>query len=301
MANRDEADDDDDHEESSVTHYDKKKRRRGNQMNPDALKISDISRAIPRSHNPDLKKLVPKRNEIFQFNCEGDIVGHDQIEGRHVQWHASFDRPIEQLIYPSLQRFNNDSYEERRKAYHALHGQHDSSIISHHSHTPGTSSNADGIRIDMLPDSEQPSANLLFLHTPKWTVNISACRASAHSPNMPSPSRSMMEEIDNDGEQFLRQQIKQRHQDHLEQMKQERKDLELLASPFHSLEKRRGRLTPGRLTPVEDAGDRVVSQHLCFCFNFAYYLHSMELLLREVRMPIISLQIRTAAEWRWTS
>eukprot|EP01031_Cornospumella_fuschlensis_P048824 gene48824-59781_t len=89
-------------------------KRRANQLNPN-IKISEITKPI-RTHIAEKdKKAIPKRTEVFKFHCEGDIINHDGGDGKHVEWKATFDKPIEQLIYPSLQRFDNETFEEKRK------------------------------------------------------------------------------------------------------------------------------------------------------------------------------------------
>lgn len=248
-----------DDEEEEKKHYDKKKRRRGNQINPDSVKIADITRSIPRTHTPDAKKAAPKR-DIFQFHCEGDIAGEDDVSSKHVEWKATFDKPIEQLIYPSLQRVNNEGYEERRRAYISLHGSHSSSMVSQQANQSSGSAFGDNIKIDLLPDTEQSVDNkIMFLHTPKWTINISPSR------NIPgsrmgafSPSRSLLESVDTEGEKFLRQKIKEKHHEHLEQQRKERKELELLSSPFHSLsyEKRKAKFGQN-ISMSQDSGEYV--------------------------------------------
>ncbi|RYH05853.1 hypothetical protein EON65_43645 [archaeon] len=104
-------------------------KRRANQLNPH-IKISEITKPI-RTHIAEKdKKAIPKRTEVFKFHCEGDIQSHDMVDGKHVEWKATFDKPIEQLIYPSLQRFDNEAFEEKRKAYKILHGQHETVVPS---------------------------------------------------------------------------------------------------------------------------------------------------------------------------
>eukprot|EP01039_Chlorochromonas_danica_P011301 gene11301-12608_t len=269
---------------SSTVHYDRNKRRRANQFNPDHIKISEITKPILRTSNNsenNKKFVIPKTNEIFHFQCEGIIPGNSNTrESRYVRWDAKFDKPIEQLIYPSLQRFNNESYEERRKVYNALHGQHDAGVVvqQQQQHTSMMSQFADGVRIDLLPDSEQPDPKLTFLYTPKWTVNIlpvgantgqvgnttqsSGTSSTGSSPKhaineSQSSSLSLLEEIDIEGERFLRTRIRERYQDHMESIKREKKEQELMNSPFHLIEKRKTKMSSGRLTPLTDNGDRV--------------------------------------------
>jgi hypothetical protein len=213
----------------------KTRSRRMAQINPD-VKIIDITRQT-RGGIGEKKKVV-NRGEIFKFDCEGDIVAHTNNIGssnnglnnsgdvkRHVKWHATFDRPIEQLIYPSLQRVDNEAYEEKRKVYKQLHGNHElsvgvatsltntagSSSIKPSITSPGiakspksstqataTSTTAvqpssaperhqysyqenHGIKLDLLPEAANLPSDFMFIHTPKWTVEVSEVKPSSSS------------------------------------------------------------------------------------------------------------------------
>ncbi|RYH05854.1 hypothetical protein EON65_43650 [archaeon] len=87
------------------------------------------------------------------------------------------------------------------------------------------------MKLDLLPESAQPSANLMFMHTPKWTLTVSPVktkrggspghthtsskRSPSHSPPRTGSSHhqqtlSLLEEIDVEGEKYLRAGIKKR-------------------------------------------------------------------------------------------
>jgi hypothetical protein len=206
----------------------KTRSRRMAQINPD-VKIIDITRP---TRGIGEKKKVANRGEIFKFDCEGDIVAHSNVGTsavnnngdvkRHVKWHATFDRPIEQLIYPSLQRFDNEAYEEKRKVYKQLHGNHELSVgvattltntagsasIKPSITSPGlvkspkssTQASATssatvqpslphqysyqenhGIKLDLLPEAANFPSDFMFIHTPKWTVEVSEVKPSSPS------------------------------------------------------------------------------------------------------------------------
>lgn len=160
----------------------KARSRRMAQVNQE-VKILDIARTTRGLE----KKKVANKGEIFKFDCEGDISTYGGGGKRHVKWHATFDKPIEQLIYPSLQRFDNEGYEEKRKIFRQLHGGHETNVKAT-SPQPGPRSPKSGqqqqqqqqfsytenhgIRMDLLPDSVIGSSDIMFLHTPKWTVEV---------------------------------------------------------------------------------------------------------------------------------
>lgn len=187
------------------------KSRRMGQVNQD-IKIIEITRQA-RTND---KKKVPNTSEIFKFECEGDIITPLQGMKKHVKWHATFDKPIEQLIYPSLQRFDNEAYQEKRKVFRQLHGgaMEGSAIKSNvpltapnpaHPPLPQKSpkssqqpqqqqqqqqqqmtysfSENHGIKIDILPEAMAVSSDFMFIHTPKWTVDVTDVKPI--SPKVP--------------------------------------------------------------------------------------------------------------------
>ena len=98
-----------------------------------------------------------------------------------------------------------------------LHGQHETVVPVAGSPTGALT---DGLKLDLLPESAQPAADLMFLHTPKWTLTVSPAKARASSPSPPrhkhrkkddqGQARSLLEEIDVEGEKYLRAGIKKR-------------------------------------------------------------------------------------------
>lgn len=167
----------------------KSKGRRMAQVNQD-IKIIEITR--PTRMATAEKKKIPNTNEIFKFECEGELSAPVQGAKKHVKWHATFDKPIEQLIYPSLQRFDNEAYQEKRKVFKQLHGGMEGSSLkssgagnasSPTNHPPQKSpkspqqpaysfSENHAIKIDLLPDAMNVSTDFMFIHTPKWTVDV---------------------------------------------------------------------------------------------------------------------------------
>lgn len=61
----------------------------------------------------EVKKSKP--NRTYQFNCGGmnDKEG-GILNGQKIDWKATFDLPLEELAYPSLQRFEFDAIENQQ-------------------------------------------------------------------------------------------------------------------------------------------------------------------------------------------
>jgi hypothetical protein len=113
--------------------------------------------------------------------------------------------------------------------------------------------------LEMLPEAEQASSQRMFLHAPKWTVNISPLKSSLLTGYGAKASKlSLLDEIDTRGEQILRQQVKNRYLQGIEQTEQEKSEEKSLANLFLG-GKRKKPPTPARLTPIPDSGDQVVS------------------------------------------
>jgi hypothetical protein len=150
------------------------------------IKILEITRTTR-----GMEKLkIPNKGEVFKFDCEGEIDTYgNETAKKHVKWHATFDKPIEQLIYPSLQRFDNEGYEEKRKVYRQLHGHYETGITKTSpptgaKNTDGTApvqysySENHGIKLDLLPDAANVSSDIMFLYTPKWTVEVTDAKTA---------------------------------------------------------------------------------------------------------------------------
>lgn len=275
----------------------KRTKRRITQVDPN-VKIADITR--PTRSYP--KKTVPNRSEVFNFQCEGDLPSSTEENKLHVKWQAKFDRPIEQLIYPSLQRFDNEGYEKKKKLYRQLHGSNDFVATSKTTGQPFTSNlAADGIKLDFLPAAEHMSPNIMFLHTPKWSVDItsitivdpnansaqtspikidrpSSAKASKKNSRkdyddddfsdisdafehiiMPTFKHNNLEdEIELEGEVFLREKLRENLRLKLEEEERVKREEEEAKNPFNvTLMKSRKALTRS-LPPIDD-GDRLYS------------------------------------------
>jgi len=178
------------------------RQRRITPINPN-IKITEITRLVKSEESERKKIVIPNRSEIYHFVCEGDMDDDkkkDFVETdskkRHIKWSASFDKPIEELIYPSLQRFDNKQYEERRKMYEKLHGHRlyenssMSSLPNGSNSKAAPNNNTANIKLDLLPEAQNLRSDMMFLHTPKWSVEITYPAAElAQSPD-PTASQS---------------------------------------------------------------------------------------------------------------
>jgi hypothetical protein len=226
-------------------------RRRVTNINPN-IKISDITdvtRQVERSSYHKAK--APKPDYAYKFQCSGEIGGDRTISGMHVEWSATFNKPVEQLIYPSLQRFDLTTYDQQRKQQHKLHGHNDTHFVGSSSmeHTENSGQSVTLLRqissdIDRHTSIEDQK---MFIHTPTWTMKltgvsnnnatkyntaanslIDAGRSRANSANYDlshkqeeecldaSTNRpvyaSTAEEIDIEGERYLRRRIKEKYE-----------------------------------------------------------------------------------------
>lgn len=333
------------------------RRRRITPINPN-INIADVTRLVKPEESERKKLVIPNRSELFHFVCEGDMKDGDKelsddeenARKRHIKWSASFDKPLEELIYPSLQRFDNKKYEERRKLYEKLHGHrlYENMSMAHSTSASGSNpatppviqTNASNIKMEMLPEAENMRSEMMFLYTPKWTVEITYPAATPdHSPDASaakSPTsdkksskskksskfrkyntnvgiqtgynkafrdssfsvddssvsvslaeeeddeepnyftitdlkkqklRNPLEEIETEGENYLRKQIKLNYEKKLLQDQLDEQDRLKSLSPFNvSIRRGLSSSFSGKLPPLGDGGEEVVSSVLFIRF-----------------------------------
>jgi hypothetical protein len=151
-------------------------RRRVTNINPN-IKISDITdvtRQVERSYQ---KAKIPKPDYAYKFQCSGEIGGDRTISGMHVEWSATFNKPVEQLIYPSLQRFDLTTYDQQRKQQHKLHGHNDTHFVGS-SNAEHIESNGQSVTLlrQISSDIDRHTGiedQKMFIHTPTWTMKLS--------------------------------------------------------------------------------------------------------------------------------
>lgn len=167
-------------------------RRRITAVDPN-LKLSEVAR-VPKASGGKL--VVPDSDKVFQFSCGGQLDGDSQLAGKYVEWKATFERPIEQLIYPSLQRFDMESYDRKIKLKQKLHGRSEPLNVNVNNNISSM------IKLEPLPDSMMPTnEEIVFLHTPHWTVQIKTTNENEYNSDSPnknstgSPSENNFENI----------------------------------------------------------------------------------------------------------
>jgi hypothetical protein len=181
------------------------------------VKVTDIAQKhelallAPIRFNDRVKLQNPSKE--YNFKCNGDIET-GPLTGLNVEWTASFDRPLEQLLYPSLQRFDLKINEEkeRRKQYQSLHGHYDRN--DHRSPSRGNLLLSESKQPLCLPvessNSGQPvDSEKLFLFSPSWKASVTMGNRST-SPGAFSPAKQSAS-IDKLGEDCLRTQLKEKY------------------------------------------------------------------------------------------
>jgi hypothetical protein len=119
--------------------------------------------------------VVPESDKIFRFQCSGEIGGDSQLAGKRVEWKANFDRPLEELIYPSLQRFD-PSYFERKLHQRKLKQTNDmygsSKVPVFKPSQAALDAEAQGLLEPIAPSLVPTNEEIVYINTPKWTVRV---------------------------------------------------------------------------------------------------------------------------------
>lgn len=91
-------------------------RRRTNVNATDVSRVTDMKRS----------KVVATKSFKREWSGAQPAI-RESFENKVVEFAATFDKPLEQLIYPSLQLIdeNDHEYEKKRNEYQALHGHYD--------------------------------------------------------------------------------------------------------------------------------------------------------------------------------
>lgn len=245
------------------------------------------------------KFTVPDSDKVFKFKCSGEIGGDSLVAGKRVEWKAKFDRPIEELIYPSLQRFDIAGYEKKvqqRQQKTGLHEHHGSaktpSMIKYfNNHESESQIKLEPIPAHLLPANEE----IMYVYTPQWTVKLgdpvktrsaseiftstggsSSVGGGAASGGAPKYA-SITEEIDIAGEEYLRERMRAS----IAEREEEKKRKEKLAMSFLLGLNRRVAvgldLQPVSLEPLDNAKN-LVSLSFSF-FTFCSFIQYTQLLV----------------------
>ncbi len=294
---------------------DRTNRRRITQVDPN-IQISEIVSLPTRTH-VNRKKL--NRSELYHFECEGDLKVSGSDDKLHVKWDAKFDRPIEQLIYPSLQRFDNEAFEKKRQQYRSLHGGSNDFIahvprnIGEPGHIPDHYN--EGLQLDFIKGGDLVQDNILFLYPPKWNVQLERQQSPKDDTSVVpslSPEKSvsesdvlsdggsvsdlrsrrsgrslrsrvtyqedveeedtisyiplaaskkyssLAEEIDTEGERYLRKKIRENFRKKLENDERMLREQAEQKNPFNIAILKAKAAIPANLPPIQDTGDKLV-------------------------------------------
>lgn len=146
---------------------------------------------------------IPDTDKIFKYSCGGLIGGKSDLTGKRIEWKATFDRPLEHLIYPSLQRF--EAYEAKIKPQKRPYGLGDVRMGSLHTHSP------DPIITDKPPTAAAVHEDAEYLFTPKWTMSL---KEEVHKPKVDDTSTmansDSSDAIETEGERYLREQTREK-------------------------------------------------------------------------------------------
>jgi hypothetical protein len=169
-------------------------------------------------HNEKFKPELPKPNYSYQYNCKGVVKAEgSSLSGHRVEWRTSFDRPLEEMIYPSLQRYdfipedNNSGNLQRagtstgKEREKPTNGTKAATTIRPRTTQPklfqGTNEKEkkddDAVNIGDMSES-----NAFEEIVPKWSVQI-----SQEPVVLTRKARDVFDEISEKGEAFLRKEL----------------------------------------------------------------------------------------------
>ena len=165
------------------------------------LNLADVNFAASAKKalglNSNSNKGLPKPNKSYRFRCESILDGTETHPPQKVEWNATFERSIEQLIYPSLQKFDNEAYEKKKALHYQLHGYHaPRSKVDIDSSTALDSSNF--FNLEQLQDAEAMPSIL-----PDWTVVVKDLHTKKNNVQ-----NTLVDDLEIEGEAFLREKLK---------------------------------------------------------------------------------------------
>jgi len=181
-----------------------------------------MGESLLRSEGATPKFVIPDSDKVFNFKCSGELGGDSIIAGKRVEWKAKFDRPIEELLYPSLQRFDIAGYEKKvaqaqvqtKKVSESTDLQSGVSTKSPSRFRLPSHQEPEPIRLEPIPKHLLPaSEDVMFVHAPQWSVKVTdSSRPGTAGTTITEDGAlvydSLSEEIDIEGEKFLRARMK---------------------------------------------------------------------------------------------
>ena len=62
----------------------------------------------------EVEKLEVQPCRVYSFHCGGEnIKDNNNLQGKNIEWKATFELPIEEFVYPSLQRYEYDAADDK--------------------------------------------------------------------------------------------------------------------------------------------------------------------------------------------
>ena len=209
---------------TTTTSNDTEAGRRRQSTTSSASSPPRMGESLLRSKGGTPKFVIPDSDKVFNFKCSGELGGDSIIAGKRVEWKAKFDRPIEELLYPSLQRFDIAGYEKKVAAQAQLQAkkvpaeptdlQSGVSAKSPSRFRLPSHQEPEPIRLEPIPKHLLPSSeDVMFVHAPQWSVKVSeSSRPGTAGTTITEEGAlvydSLSEEIDIEGEKFLRAKMK---------------------------------------------------------------------------------------------
>lgn len=166
---------------------------------------SQLSRTADASFKTTDKLVtIPDTDKIFKYSCSGLIGGKSDLTGKHIEWKATFDRPLEHLIYPSLQRF--EAYETKSKSPKRPYGLADVRMGSLHTYSPDPIATIGGDKPPSAAAAAAVHEDAVYLFTPKWTMSLK----DVDKPAEDAASSDTSDAIETEGELYLRVQTREK-------------------------------------------------------------------------------------------
>lgn len=201
------------------------------------FKPEDISKIFDKNlalETPPEEAL--KINKKYQYRCKGEVE-RGSLLGKKVEWDASFDKPIDQLMYPSLQFFDMDAFNEKKKSYNKLHGHSDPQFSRGALPTPSRELVMSTKLFNTGVTLVKATTTANEITTPKWTVKLE------NTGKVFVKKEDIFTEIDASGENYLRSEMKKRHFKNLEQERKDEHDLkesqDILGNRFKAFRKKK--------------------------------------------------------------
>lgn len=110
----------------------KKKKKKGGKRGKEKEKESKVSSSVEENadnfqygankhqQEPNEYAFEKKPNYKYSYKAKYDIgLEHERsaIAGKRVEWEATFDRPLDEMLYPSLQFYDTEAWNRKKEAF----------------------------------------------------------------------------------------------------------------------------------------------------------------------------------------